>query len=116
MRPTKVPLQLIYPQPKVLPFETVAMDLMTKLLVSQGYNSILTVTDHDCTKAAILIPCKEASMAEEMAALYIRHMFVRFGLPSWFISNRDPQFASKFMTELCKILEFDQNISTAYHP
>jgi len=40
-----------------MPFETVALDFITKLPLSQGYDSILTVTDHDCTKAAIFIPC-----------------------------------------------------------
>src|ERR1700744_4502429 len=92
------------------------MDLITKLPISQGYDLILTVTDHNCTKAAVFIPCQEASTAEEMAALYIKHIFVHFGLPLCFISNRDPQFTSKFMRELCKILGIDQNISTVYCP
>src|ERR1700744_674017 len=94
--PTKAPLQPIFPKPEALPFTTVAMDLITKLPKSQGYNSILSVTDHDCTKATVLIPCKEASTAEDMAALYIKYVFVRFGLPKKFISDRDPRFASKF--------------------
>ena len=101
---------------EVLPFEVVSMDLITKLPISQGNDSILTVTDHDCTKAVVLIPCKETATAEEIAMLYIRHVFVRFGLPSRFISDRDPQFVSKFMRELCKILGISQNISTAFHP
>src|SRR5258708_28306418 len=43
-------------------------------------------------------------------------MFLRYGLPSKIISDRDPCFASKFTCELCKILGITQNISTAYHP
>jgi hypothetical protein len=54
-RPTKAPLRPIYPKPEAMPFETIALDFITKLPVSQGYNSILTVTDHDCTKASIFI-------------------------------------------------------------
>src|SRR5258707_1578389 len=42
-------------------------------------------------------------------------MFLRYGLPSKIISDRDPRFASKFTHELCKILGITQNISTAYH-
>src|ERR1700744_5343248 len=115
-RPTKAPLQPLYPKMDALPFEVVSMDLITKLPVSQGNNSILMGTDHDCTKAVVLIPCKETATAEDIAALYIRHVFVRFRLPKRFISDRDPRFASKFMRELCKILGVSQNISTAFHP
>jgi hypothetical protein len=70
-RPTKAPLQPIYPKPEAMPFETIALYFIVKLLVSQGFNSILTVTDQGCTKAAIFIPCNEDIMAEETAALYI---------------------------------------------
>jgi len=52
-------------------FETVTLDFITKLPISQGYDSILTVTDHDCSKAALFIPCKEAMMVEETAALIV---------------------------------------------
>src|SRR6266702_818086 len=115
-RPTKALLQPIFPQPEAMPFETVTLDFIMKLPVSQGYNSILTVTDHDCSKAALFIPCKEAITAEETAGLIIQHVFPRFGLPQRFISNRDPRFTSRFIQGLCKSMGMTQNISTAYHP
>jgi transposase InsO family protein len=99
-----------------MPFETIALDFITKLPVSQGYDSILTVTDHNCSKATIFIPCVEEISGEEMAALYAKHVFARYGLPTKVISDRDPRFASKFTRELCKQLGIQQNISTAYHP
>jgi hypothetical protein len=114
--PIRAPLQPIYPKPEALPFETIALDFITKLPESEGSDSILTVVDHDCTKAAIFIPCREEITAEETAGLYVRHVFTRFGLPSRIISDRDPRFASKFTCELCHILGISQNISTAYHP
>jgi len=98
------------------PFEVIALDFITKLPTSQGYDSILTVTDHDCTKASVFIPCVEEITAEGTAALYVTHIFRRFGLPAKIISDRDPRFASKFTRELCRILGIHQNISTAYHP
>ena len=115
-RPTKAPLQPIYPRAEAMPFETIALDFITKLPVSQGYDSILTITDHDCTKAAIFIPCNEEINAEGTAALYLKHVFTYFGLPTKVISDRDPRFASKFTREICKNLGITQNISTAYHP
>jgi hypothetical protein len=81
IRPTKAPLRPIYPKPEAMPFKTIALDFITKLPESQGYDSILTVTDHDCTKAAIFIPCREEINAEGTAALYIQHVFAHFGLP-----------------------------------
>jgi hypothetical protein len=78
-----------------MPFETIALDFITKLPESQGYDYILTVTDHDCTKAAIFIPCREEINAEGMAALYIQHVFAHFGLLHKVISNRDPQIRIK---------------------
>ncbi len=115
-RPTKAPLSPIFPTHEAMPFETVALDFITKLPISQGYDSILTVTDHDCTKAAVFIPCKESITAEETTGLIVQHIFPRFGLPLKFISDRDPRFASRFIQELCKGTGTTQNISTAYHP
>ena len=115
-RPTHAPLQPIYAKEDATPFEVVAVDFITKLPESDGYDSILTVTDHNCSKASIFIPCREEISSEQTAALYVTHIFARFGLPGKIISDRDPRFASKFSHELCRILGIQQNISTTYHP
>jgi hypothetical protein len=115
-RPTKAPLQPIYPKPEAMPFETVALDFIVKLPVSQGFDSILTITDQGCTKAAIFIPCNEDITAEETAALYIKHIFAHFGLLTKVISDRDPRFMSKFMQAACKVTGVKHTPSTAYHP
>ena len=99
-----------------LPFQMISMDFIVKLPESAGYNSILTITDHDCTKMLIVIPCRETIMAEGVADLFLRQIFPRFGLPSKIISNRDPRFVSKFMKELCRLMGITQNVSMAYHP
>jgi hypothetical protein len=115
-RPTKAPLQPIYPKAETTPFETVALDFIVKLPISQGFDSILTVTDQGCTKAAIFIPCNEDITAEETAALYIKHVFAHFGLPTKIISDRDPRFMSKFIQAACKVMGVKHAPSTAYHP
>jgi hypothetical protein len=115
-RPTKAPLHPIYPKPEAMPFETVALDFIVKLPVSQGFDSILTITDQGCTKAAIFIPCNEDITAEETAALYIKHVLAHFGLPTKVISDRDPRFMSKFMQAACKATGVKHAPSTAYHP
>ena len=85
----RAPLSPIFTKPGALPFETVVMDFIVKLPLSNGYDSILTVTDHDCTKVVILIPCNEAITAEGVTKLYLEHMFKRLRLPSVFIHDRD---------------------------
>jgi hypothetical protein len=40
------------------PFEVIAMDLITQLPESNGYDAILTIVDHGCTRAALFLPCK----------------------------------------------------------
>ncbi len=115
-RPIKAPLQPIFPIPEAMPFATIALDFITKLPISQGNDSILMITDHDCSKVVILIPCQEEIMAEGVAGLLIKHLFVRFGLPTKMISNRDTRFTSKLMQEMCNIIGTKQNVSTAYHP
>jgi hypothetical protein len=115
-RPTKAPLQPIYPKPEAMPFETIALDFIVKLPISQGFDSILTITDQGCTKAAIFIPCNKDITAEETAALYIKHVFAHFGLPTKVISDRDPRFMSKFIQAACKVTGVKHTPSTAYHP
>src|SRR6201996_6693543 len=92
------------------------MDFITKLPKSHHYDSILTITDHDCTKASLFIPCQEEITAEGVAHLFLTRVFRHYGLPSKIISDRDPRFTSGFMKELCRVLGIQQNVSTAYHP
>ena len=112
----KAPLNPIFAKPEALPFEMVAMNFIIKLPQSNGYDSILTVTDHNCTKAVILIPCNEAITAEGVAKLYLEHVFKRIGLPKVFIHDRDTRFMSSFAVKMCQALGIKQNTSTAFHP
>ena len=89
-RPTKASLTPIFPEPKVNPFEVIALDFITKLPKSHKYDSILTITDHDCSKASIFIPCKEEITAEGVAELFVQRVFRHYGLPQKIISDRDP--------------------------
>ncbi len=74
----------LYPittNPEVQPFEVVAMDFITKLPPSNGYDSILTITDHDCTKVALFIPCNETITSEGVAKLYLQNAYPHYGIP-----------------------------------
>jgi hypothetical protein len=99
----------------VLLFQTIAIDFIVKLPESGGYDSIMMVTDHNCTKAVILVPCQEKIDTAGVAKLFKDRIFPFVGLPKKIISDRDPRFMSTFFKELCKQLEVLQNLSTAYH-
>jgi hypothetical protein len=110
------PIHPITPQEDALPFQTIAIDFIVKLPESEGYNSIMTITDHNCTKAVILVLCQEKINAKGVAKLFKDCIFPFVGLPKKVISDRDPWFTFTFFKELCKQLSVLQNLSTAYHP
>jgi hypothetical protein len=87
MHPNKPPVQPIYPKLPSRPFSTIAMDFIVKLPVSQGYDSMLTITDHNCMKAVILLPYKEEMDSVDFAKLYLQHVFPFVGVPQQVISD-----------------------------
>ena len=62
-------------------FHTIAMDLITDLPVLQEYDSILTVVNHGCSKAAIFLPCHKMIDAVGIAVLYAEWIFPFYGIP-----------------------------------
>lgn len=113
--PTNPPLMPIESKAE-RPFAQISLDMITHLPESDGHNSILTVVDHGLTKGVIFAPCSDTLDAEGAALLYFSNVYRRFGLPDNAISDRGPQFASKFMKALCELLGVKQSLSTAYHP
>jgi hypothetical protein len=109
-------LYLITPTENARPFETIAMDFITKLPPSGGFDTILTITDMDCSKASIFIPCNETIDSEGVTQLYLNYVLPHYGIPKKIILDRDPRFTSHFGQALCQTLDIQQNISTAYHP
>jgi hypothetical protein len=65
----KIPIMPITPKEQAPPFATIALDLITDLPLSQGYDSILTITNHDCSKAAVFLPCLKTITGEGIAQL-----------------------------------------------
>ena len=84
------------------------MDFIVKLPLSKGYDSILTITDHDCTKASIFIPCRESMTSKDVAYLLLQWLYPNFRIPEKFIHDRDPKFVSDCFTKLCQRLGIKQ--------
>jgi len=76
----------------------------------------MVVVDHGLMKGVIFMPCNKLVDAEGVANIFFKKVFTRFGLYEKIISDRGPQFASKFAQELGRLLGYKVALSTAFHP
>jgi hypothetical protein len=65
------------------------MDFITHLPESHGHNAILVIVDR-LTKMKHFIACKGTCDAEEVAHLFLKHVWKLHGLPKTIISDRGP--------------------------
>jgi len=92
------------------------MNLIIGLPKSRGFDSMLTIVDHGCSRGAIFLPCHTTITGPQIAQLYYQHVYPWYGLPSRIISDQDPHFTSHFGRALAKELGVKWNLSMAYHP
>ena len=100
----KAPLQRFDVPASEGPFQYISMDLITDLPKSDRYDSILTIVDQGCSKAAKFIPCHKTIDGSDVANEYLKHLISWFGIPKHIISDCDPRFMSNFAKTLCKNL------------
>ena len=79
-------------------------------------NTILTVTNHNVSKASIFIPCQESINSEGVAKLYTFQVFPHYRIPLKIISDCNTHFNLAFTKKRCQLLGIKQNISSTYHP
>lgn len=110
------PSGLLQPNPIVeAPWKEISADFITGLPDSCGYNAIMVIVD--CfTNMVHAIPTNDTVNLEGMARLYQDNIWKLHGLPDCIISDRGPQFASKFTRDLNKALGIVTALLTAYHP
>ncbi len=97
------------------PWASISMDFIEQLPESDGYDSILVVVDR-LTKMALFIPTDTTTTAQDLADLFVRHVFSKHGVPNDIVSDRGSKFTSIFWTALSNALKIQQKLSTAYHP
>jgi Integrase zinc binding domain len=78
---TKVPLQPLDTVVEKGPFQLILMDLIMDLPKSNGFNSILTIVDQGCSKAAKFILCLKTIDGPGVANEYLKHLVPWFGVP-----------------------------------
>ncbi|KAI2668694.1 Transposon Tf2-6 polyprotein [Labeo rohita] len=97
------------------PWSHIALDFVTALPPSQGNTVVLTVVDR-FSKAVHFIPLPKLPSAKETAVVVIDHVFRLHGLPTDVVSDRGPQFVSKFWREFCRLLGATVSLSSGFHP
>ncbi len=97
------------------PWSHIAMDFVTGLPPSSGNTVVLTVVDR-FSKAVHFIPLPKLPSARETAVIVLDHVFRIHGLPVDVVSDRGPQFSSRFWTEFCRLLGATASLSSGYHP
>ena len=97
-------------------FSSISTDLISRLPLSDGFNSVMVTVNHGLTKGVIFCPCNKEINAARVASPFFRHIFLWFGLHPKVISDQGSQFASAFPQELAWLLQYDVALSTAYHP
>ena len=58
------------------PFQQLSVDLVTNLLLSSGFDSLLVMVDHGLLKGVILTPCNKTIDAKGVAELFFKHIFL----------------------------------------
>ena len=82
------------------PWKSISMDFIVKLPLSKGFDSIMVIVDR-FSKMCILVPCRETIDAVQMAELLLKNVVKNHGLPMDVVSDRGPQFTSRFWSALC---------------
>jgi len=90
------------------------MDFIIDLSTSNKFNTICVVVDR-IQKMAHFVRCKKTSIGEETTKLFIDNIYCYHGLLEDIISNRGPQFISKFWQLLIKILQVKIKLSSTFH-
>jgi len=95
--------------------DSIAIDFIGPLPTEQGYDGIMTITDHLGADIR-LVPCRMKMNAREAANLFFNHWYCENGLPLSIMSDRDKLFTSKFWKALHCLTGVKLKMSTTYHP
>ncbi|KAL8123831.1 hypothetical protein AgCh_011723 [Apium graveolens] len=98
-----------------MPWRDIAMDFITGLPKSQGFEVIWVVVDR-FSRYAHFLALQHPISAKSLAHTFFDHIYRLHGLPESIVSDRDSLFLSEFWRDLFKICGTKLCMSTAYHP
>ena len=111
-RPYGLLKQLLIPE---RPWNSISMDFIEKLPMSDSSNTILVIVDL-LTKQSIFILTVDTITSPMLAKLFILHVFSKHGIPLHVTSSRGLEFVSAFFCSLGKVLDMKLHFTSSYHP
>ena len=97
-------------------WDSIAMDFVTRLLLTQRkHDSVWVIVDR-LTKLAHFIPVRINYSMDRLAELYVDEIVQLHGVPLSIVLDLDPIFQSRFWKELQSTLGTFLNFNTAFHP
>ena len=91
------------------------MDFIEILPTSSGCDAILVIVDQ-LTKQGIFIPTTIHCTSEDLAILFVLHIFSKHGVPKHVTSDHGLEFVSHFFRSLGKALDMNLRFTSGYHP
>src|ERR1700743_299860 len=97
------------------PWDSISMDLIEQLPMSNGFTAILVIVDQ-LSKQGIFIPTTDKITVSELANLFVLHVFSKHRVPNHVTSDRGSEFISHFFRSLGEALGMKLHFTTGWHP
>src|SRR5258708_38828954 len=97
------------------PWESISMDFIKQLPVSEGFTAILVIVDI-LTKQPLFIPTHDMVDAPQLAQLFLTHVFSKHGALGHVTSDCGTEFISHFFHSLGSLLSMKLHFTSGYHP
>src|SRR5260370_5199727 len=99
----------------IKPWNSISMDFIKHLPLSDGFSAILVVVDR-LTKQSLFIPTHDTINSPQLAQLFLTHVFSKHRVPSHITSDWGTEFISHFFHSLSKLLQMELHFTLGYHP
>lgn len=96
-------------------WSSLSMDFVTARAESNAFNAILVEVD-GLSKMAQDILCRDTATAQDVAQLYVTHIWKLHGISESIVSDRGTTFTSLLWKSLCSALKVQAKFSTTFHP
>ena len=96
-------------------WQEISIDIIGPLPKSNGMDAIVVIVDRFTKMIRLKATTTNVSL-EGIVKIYRDDIWKLHGIPRRILSDRGPQFASKFMEEFTRALGTKRQLSTAYHP
>ena len=97
------------------PWDPISIDFIEQLPDSNSFTAILVVINR-ASKQGIFIPTHDTITSEQLAQLFILHVFSKHGVSNHVTSDRGSEFIFKFMWALGQALNMEFHYTFSYHP